>query len=186
MGPTTYLDEAFSAGPIGVYVVAAVLVPPERADGLRLDLRELFGCRASRFHWYEETDAVRRRMLEFIACADLSMLTVAGRLGDVRAQERARAFSLERLLWELRSLRPGHLVLEARQERNNLRDRRVIAAAQRSGKASTGLTYEFGLPSSEPLLWTADAVASATLADATGRAPAMIEIIERCLRRISL
>ena len=124
MGPTAYLDEAFSAGPIGVYVVAVVLVPPERADGLRLDLRELFGRRAPRFHWYDETDSVRRRMLEFIADRDLTSLSVVGGLRDSRAQERARTLSLGRVLWELRSWRVRRLVLESRQERNNQRDRR--------------------------------------------------------------
>ena len=63
MGRTAYLDEAFSAGPVGVYVVAAVLVAPERTDRLRDELRDLFGRRAPRFHWYEERRSVRLRVL---------------------------------------------------------------------------------------------------------------------------
>lgn len=184
MGPTAYLDEAFSAGPIGVYVVAAVLVPPERADGLRSDLRDLFGRRARRFHWYAEKESVRQRMLEFIADADLTALCVVGCLRDARAQERARTIGLARVLWELRSWRVDHLILESRQERNNQRDRRQIIAARQAGTAPSQLAYDFGSPAAEPLLWVADAVASAVLASESGKS--VIEIIQHTLCRIDL
>lgn len=186
MHRTAYLDEAFSARPMGVYVVAAVLVAPARADGLRCELRELFGRRAPRFHWYEEKDSVRLRMLEFIADADLSALSVTACLHDVRAQERARALCLERVLWELRPMRASHVVLESRQERNNHRDRSVIAAAQRAGKASAELRYDFDMPERDPLLWTADAVAGVVLAAESGWNRSMIAIIEHVVRRINL
>jgi hypothetical protein len=80
----------------------------------------------------------------------------------------------------------NHLILESRQERNNQRDRRRIMAAQRAGKASVELTYRFGLPSSEPLLWLADAVASAVLTAEFASERSMISLIERILRRVSL
>lgn len=186
MDRTAYLDEAFSAGPVGLYVVAAVLVPPARADGLRFDLRQLFRGRTRRFHWNREDEAARQRMLEFIADRDLSAVCVTTCLRDVRAQERARALSLERVLWELRPMGVRRLVLEARQERNNLRDRRVIAAAQRAGKASAELTYGFGLPSSDPLLWTADAVASAVLAAEAEVDSSTIATIQHIVQRLTV
>jgi hypothetical protein len=185
MGPTAYLDEAFSAGPTGVYVVAVVVVPSGRADGLRADLRELIPRGARRFHWHHEQDAVRQRMLEFIASAGLAALSVTACLHDPRAQDRARALGLERVLWELRSCHVHHLMLESRQERNNQRDRRQIGAAQRTGRASS-FTYDFGSPTAEPLLWMADAVASAVLAAESGRNSAMVAIIAPALCRILL
>ena len=185
MDRTAYLDEAFSAGPVGVYVVAVVLVPPARADGLRFDLRQLFGRRAQRFHWHQEKDPVRQTMLEFIADANLAAVSATSRLRDARVQERARALTLERVLWELRPMRVRHLVLESRQERNNQRDRRRILAAQSAGIAARDLTYEFGLPNSEPLLWVADALAGAVLAAEAGLNTSMIEIVQHVARRVS-
>jgi hypothetical protein len=161
VAPTAYLDEAFSAGPIGVYVVAAVLVPPERADGLRLDLRQFFSGKRRRFHWHHETTSDRERMMELIATAGVTALSATTCLRDSRMQERARGLALERVLWELRTLSAGHLVLESRQARNDQQDRRRIIGAQRAGRASGDLTYVFRRPDMEPLLWLADAVASA-------------------------
>ena len=186
MDRTAYIDEAFSAGPVGAYVVAAVLVPSGRADGLRLELRHLFRDRKGRFHWHHEKDSFRLRMLEFIGDAGVAAVSVSTCLRDAREQERARGLAIDRLLWEMRTHGPAHLILESRQERNDQRDRRRIMAAQKAGKASVDLTYGFGRPDGEPLLWLADAVASAVLAAEFGDDRAITEVVGGVLTRIKL
>jgi hypothetical protein len=139
-------------------------VPDSRADDLRDDLRRLFKGRHRRFHWHKEQARDRMKMMEFIADAQLHSHIVTKALPKLSRQERARAHCLERLLWELKQHDTNNLVVEARQARNNSRDQSTILAAQMTGKAAAEVRYEFGLPTEEPLLWMADAIASAMAA----------------------
>ena len=60
------------------------------------------------------------------------------------------------------------VVIESRQERNDRKDRQVLAAlAAMDFDADFRYTHE--LPQNEPLLWVADALAGAVSADLAGR-----------------
>jgi hypothetical protein len=53
-----------------VYVVGAVVVDRVEADGVRRAARSLLVRRQRRFHWYEEGDAQRMRMLSWTLSQD--------------------------------------------------------------------------------------------------------------------
>jgi len=61
-----------------------------------------------------------------------SLVAVAAPI-DPRRQERARGKCLERLLLELTELGTRDVLLESRQERRDVHDRKAIAAAQQRG-----------------------------------------------------
>lgn len=96
-----------------------------------------------------------------------SLVAVAAPI-DPRRQERARRKCLERLLWELTELGTRDVLLESRQERRDVHDRKAIAAAQQRGAIPADLRYSFGRPDQEPLLWLADAVAGVVSAARAG------------------
>ncbi|MGH9102826.1 MAG: hypothetical protein ACRDYD_07585 [Acidimicrobiales bacterium] len=88
-----------------------------------------------------------------------------------RKEDRARALCLNRLLWDLRQEGVAKLVLESREEHNDRKDQRTIVRAQKARSADPDLSYVFRRPLEEPLLWLADAAASAisaSLAEGAG------------------
>jgi hypothetical protein len=146
-----------------MYVIAAVVVP-RRHDDVRAAVRACLLRRQPRFHWRDESEAQRERMLA--AFVDLSLrghIYVCEPLAP-RGDVRARALCLNMLLWDLWQGRVHDLVLESRQEHGDYRDRQTIAHAQRASLASPTLHYGFQRPHEEPLLWLPDAIAGAATA----------------------
>lgn len=161
--PCAYADESLRRAAGGMYVVADVVVHGGHED-VRLAVRACLLRRQPRFHWRDESEAQRERMLA--AFVDLS---VAGRIYvheplERRGDVRARALCLNALLWDLWQGHVDGLVLESRQEHGDYRDRQTIAHAQRACRASPTLHYGFERPHEEPLLWLADAIAGAATA----------------------
>ncbi len=154
-----FVDESFRSSPTGLYLVAAAVVVDDQADALRARVRSVIPPKQRRFHWHDESDRLRFRMLQEIARLDLVVLAHACRPATPVKQERARALCLQSMLWELHERKVGELVLESRQERNNVRDRATIAQTQRAGGAASDLRYRHAVPLTEPLLWVADAIA---------------------------
>lgn len=123
-------------------------------------------------------------MLDLVALHEVEVVICASPLPDPRKQERVRARCLERTLWELGTAGVADVVIEARQERNNQRDRRIIVAAQRAGKVHAALRYGFVTPDVEPLLWIPDAMAGAATAALSGRDAGPLSRVAHLLRRI--
>jgi hypothetical protein len=158
---TAYLDESVRVPPPGLYVMAAVVVPPPQAADVRATLVAGLRRGAARYHWRDEDDAGRIGMMRRLHALGLCGVVTTAPAPDVRNLERARRQALLRLLWELDQRGVRDLVLESRGERRDGDDRRSVVQAQRARWAPAGVRYAFGQPRREPLLWLPDAVAGA-------------------------
>ncbi|MEU4388988.1 hypothetical protein [Promicromonospora sp. NPDC023805] len=96
-----------------------------------------------------------------IAEHDLVHIVVVGSPVDPRKQERARRQCLERLVFELGNMDVSQVWLESRTQSLNERDRRMFAALHAKHAMPVELHIDFALPTDEPMLWVADAVAGA-------------------------
>jgi hypothetical protein len=157
-----YVDESVREAPSGHYLLAAMLVPDDRADEVREVLRASVRRGSWRFHWHDESPTRRAEMAVRVAALGLDAVVVCTEFTEPRGVERARARCLVRLLWELDERGVSDVVLERRQPGND-RDHRTIAGMRRSGWAATDLLYEFSAPRQECLLWLPDVVAGATV-----------------------
>jgi hypothetical protein len=154
-----YLDESLRLTGSGLYVLAAVAVPPARADAVRETLRG--DPLRRRYHWHDENRASRTAMAGEVRALGLEAVAVVTRPVEAKKSERARRRCLLRLLWELSERGVSDVLIESRQRRDKY-DRHIIACAQRSGQVAPGLRYGFEPPLDECLLWLPDVVAGAT------------------------
>lgn len=152
-------DDLREAAP-GLYVLASVAVPDDRADDVRQTLRSGLRHKRARFHWHDEQEGDRQAMAKLAADLQLSSLVAVSTPIDPKRPERARRACLTRLLWELEQWAVLDVVFESRQNRDRA-DRAHIVRAQKARHVSAWLTYGFALPLQEPLLWLPDLVAGA-------------------------
>lgn len=165
-----FVDESIRAGEGGVYLVAAVVVTDVDLDEARHRVRSVIPRRQPRFHWRDENETLRRRMLAAIVELEPTVLSYAC-VPVGRRQDRARALCLNRMLWDLKELGAASVTFESRESHNDRKDARTIERAKRAGAAAADLEYAFRRPLEEPLLWAADAlagVASARVANVGG------------------
>jgi hypothetical protein len=155
-----FLDESVRSGDPGLYVLAAVVVPRDRADDIRHQLRASLPGRRSRAHWREYDEPRRRKFVEDLMGFHLTSVVAVASPVDPRRQERARRHCLKRLLWELDQAGILDVVLESRRDQD-LADQKHILHCQADGHVSATLVYGFAQPLTEPLLWLPDAVAGA-------------------------
>lgn len=168
----------------GLYVVAAAVVmdTPDKASAAA---KEVLLPRQSRFHWRDELDRQRYRMLDCMLAAELAVYGYIRRSVPARGQERARALCLRRLLWDLQDAKVDEVVLESRHAADR-RDRQTIVRAQKAGVAATGLKYRHAFPDSEPPLWLADAAAGAIAAHAAEENAAYLDRLGPCSQVIEV
>jgi hypothetical protein len=143
-----------------LYVVAAALVAPSESDDVLEALRQVPPGRSRRFHWRLEREESRMRMLATIRRLRLSTFAACYCADRRRWSQRGRVQALKGLLRRLRDEGVARMVIETRGEHGDAEDRRVIYHAQRSGHASSKLTYCFDAPVN-PFLWVPDAIAGA-------------------------
>lgn len=167
-----YADESARRGPNGLYLVAAVVVGPDRAGDVTNSLHQLLLPGQTRIHWRDERRKRRETILERIL--PLPVRATICWCGGVepKRQERARALILERLLWDLRDRGIKELVLESRDEALNARDRRTIVQVKKAHGASPDLAYRFARPEEEHLLWLPDIAAGAMASQLAGETDA--------------
>ena len=145
----------------GLYLLAAAVASPATCDPVRENLRELLLKGAERLHWRDESAPRRAKIASAIANHDLVHVVVVGAPIDARKQERARRQCMERLVFELGVLGVSQVWLETRTSSLNERDRRMFAALHAKNAMPARLRIDFALPTDEPMLWVADAVAGA-------------------------
>jgi hypothetical protein len=163
-----YIDESVREGAPGLYVLASVAVPEERADDVRAVLRAGLRHRRPRFHWRDEQDSDRQAMAKVAGELQLQSLVAVSTPMDHKRPERARRACLTRLLWELEQRAVRDVLFESRQNRDR-DDRAHIVRAQKAGHCSSTLAYGFEMPLQEPLLWLPDLVAGAVAYARVGR-----------------
>jgi hypothetical protein len=145
----------------GHYLLAAAIASPAACDPMRDNLRELLLKGARRLHWRDESAPRRAKIASAIAGHDLVHVVVVGTPIDAKKQERARRQCLERLVFELGSLDVSRVWLESRTQSLNDRDRRMFAALHAKHAMPAEFHIDFALPTEDPMLWVADAVAGA-------------------------
>lgn len=157
-----YLDESARA-PARLYVVAVGVVAITDAAEAIDELSGVPAGSAHRFHWRNETEPVKARMLEVIR--KLRIRTYAALYSTEHRgwARRGRVQAIKGLLWELQTSEPEllELVIESRGAPGDAEDRKTIGHAQRSGHAQRQLVYGFDSPQKNPLLWVPDAIAGA-------------------------
>jgi hypothetical protein len=183
---TAYVDESESnqtADP-GTYILAAAVLPLSRHEEARSILRALLLPGQRKLHWYDDRGEPRRRkIIEAIAQLEGQHLVVI-RSGDPAvAPERRRRLCMKQLLWELEQLGVGHAWLEARERKQNARDRRLLDQLRASRHMTAQLRMDHIPGPEEPLLWVPDAVAGAVVADRLG-VPHYRAIISQQIRLI--
>lgn len=156
------VDESIVIAGNGCYALSCVVIPIERKAAVRRTVRKATPGRI--FHWTNEGTAIRRAMLGVAAAEAAYLVTYVHRPALRRDHESIRAMLLATLLSDLAKNEVIELLIESRQEHNDLRDRRVIVNRQRSGVVSDELDYRHTGPRQEPLLWLADALAGAVTA----------------------
>lgn len=139
----------------------------------------------NKLHWHDEGTSRRAKISAAIAGCDISAVVVVGIPMAAVKQERARVKCLERLLFELDGLHVEQVVLEARTPALNARDMKTVIRLRGREVISTRIRVEIGYPSSEPMLWTADAVAGAVSAARRGDG-AWVAVLDEILTQIEL
>jgi len=178
---TAFVDESMRLGGDGLYVVAAVVVVRD-LDGARRAARTVLVKRQPRFHWRNESEHRRVRMLDAMRAVDADCRVFVRQSIAPRRQTGARALCVNGLLWDLWQSGIDDLVIESRGEHGDAADRRTILAAQRAKRASPALAYRFSRAIEEPILWMADALAGAVTAEMTDGA-AYLERLPGIVRR---
>jgi len=166
-----FVDESIRR-PIGLYVIGCVIAP----CGEYAALRETFG--GPRFHFSRESE---ERQVAFLGRICDQGLGTAAYVSRGLHDERARGLCMKALLWDLKQTWEAcELVIESRQDHNDLKDARVIGGAKRSGIADASLKYGWERPADNPLLWTADAVAGAVASNAYAGGGFEDFLVDRC------
>jgi hypothetical protein len=177
-----FSDESVREGQGGLlYVVAAGAVAQTDLDPARDELRKLLLSRQPYLHWNSEKAA---RRLAIVDClSDLVAMALACTYYPVEArrQEPARAACLTALVGDLKAEGISKLVIEARGEVLDRRDRRTLLHAREVGIASHDLNYRHVGKLEEPLLWAADAIAGAVALHLTGEDSRYFEQLQTSL-----
>jgi hypothetical protein len=149
---TVYVDENKARG----FRLAAVLTQDSDARRARAALRGHVAAGAHRVHFVKERPARRRAILATIASLGVIVVVIEAPIG-CRASEQRHATIAELTRWAC-AMGARRIVVE-RDENSIALDRRVIESALAGLPGGRELEYAHVPARSEPLLWTADAVA---------------------------
>ena len=140
--------------------MCAALLSDESCDSIRDQLRPLLLPGQVKFHWTDESESRRRKIVSRIV--ELGPMNVVVSHLDVRRRrvERYRRKSLESLYHELVGLEVFDLTLECRSTAQDGYDRAHIVGLQGQG-LDRRLRIAHSRGGDEPLLWIADAVLGA-------------------------
>jgi hypothetical protein len=140
--------------------VLAAVVDDDELDGVRDVMKGLREGKAQTLHWRHE----RPERWPVIASAVAALPAVAMAaicLHDgVVSSERARRYCLSQLLVELAGAGVDRVVMESRRAQDD-NDLRVLHAWRRFGRPGSLVRMDFLTANDEPVLWSADCVASA-------------------------
>jgi hypothetical protein len=157
-----FADESVKEDGVGTYVIGCVIAASNECPALRVSLKG-----RGKFHFNQASRPRREEMLRNIGEWGLGPCAYVLRgyhLLKGTTQEVARRRCLDRLLLDLRDWGVSELVLESRRRQQDTWDLGAILDALQAKRAPAGLTYGHKRSSQEPLLWPADAIASAVRA----------------------
>lgn len=165
--PAAFVDESARPGPAGLYVVAAVVVHENLA--VARVAAEKVPPSGKRFHWKDEREPSRLAMLDVLVGQGFVLRSYEAHPCATNRQGRARAKSLELLLWDLRQESVGQLVTESRGAPADRHDSKTVVNAIKADVAAPDLVYVHRRPREEPVLWLPDAVAGAAATGLIGQ-----------------
>jgi hypothetical protein len=160
-GLVAMVDESYRVIVGGHYVLAAAVAPAGDLGEIRQQLRAVPPGKKQHFHWGDESEPLRRKMLAVVEEMQLPHVVVAATPVDRRRQERARGVCLEQLMWELHQLGVGHVLLESRSDQDAA-DKRVIGGLRTRNVIPHVMSFGFGTKRN-PELWIPDAIAGAVI-----------------------
>ncbi len=180
-----FIDESVrESTATGFYLIAVVSVGETDLDKVRNVARSvLLSKRQVRFHWHDESVTQRLKMMEVVRSLSLSMHVYCCRPLPAK-QDRARARCIERMLWDFREVDIARAVFESRRDVNNRKDSRTIGHGKRAGLANPAFDWGFQLPSEEPILWLADALAGAVASHLAGEDSRYLKVLPESLVRV--
>ncbi|ACZ31619.1 hypothetical protein Xcel_2605 [Xylanimonas cellulosilytica DSM 15894] len=174
-------DESGSVSAVdpGVYLMGAVLAAPETTEHLREAMRELLRPSEKKVHWYGASESHRDRIIDVVADLTLEAVVVA-RLGELgERDERRRRKCFETFAPTLASMGCTHLTLESRGPRDDARDRKMLEALRAQRRVDSTLRLDHVPGPADPVLWIADAVCGAVVADRVGQSRWLTQIERR-------
>jgi hypothetical protein len=136
------------------YVMGCVMTDARDHPELRRRVTTMLRPRQRRIHFYDESLASKRRLLDGFAGLPIRAIVVVARIDHDSNSERARAVCLTRLVELLQDRGVSRVVIESRDD--DRIDVRTVIAARRPTPL---LVFEHRPPDGEPLLWIADGVA---------------------------
>lgn len=139
------------------YLLGASIVDTDEVDATRDPLLELHSGR-KKLHWRDLDETRRDRIAAALSATAATHLTVVAEPIALRRQERARAFCLRRMMWELDCLGVVQLTLEARPTELERRDLRLVDALRAQGAVAKTFRVSHGFPDQEAMLWLPDQV----------------------------
>jgi hypothetical protein len=161
---TAFVDESLRRRPHddSIYAMAGVIIDGSHHDKIRITLEDLRRGKSPRLHWRDETPARQRLIATTLAELPIAgIVTVHIYSGGYRT-ERARRRCLERLLIEVDQAGAAKVVIESRSPEQDHLDRGLLTGLRKAAIVPKSLAVTWQPSISEPLLWAADAVVSAT------------------------
>ncbi|WP_167521604.1 hypothetical protein [Microbispora triticiradicis] len=150
--------------------MAAVVIDSADHEAVRANLESLRLGKSSRLHWRDESPTRQLVITQRLATMPIrGIVTVYLHDKEVRT-ERARRRCLERLLLEVEQIGASKVVIESRSPEQDHLDRGLLTGLRMASTLPKSLTVMWQPSVSEPLLWAADAVVSATTWWLDGRA----------------
>ena len=160
------IDESILLSGAGCYLLACVVIPDDRRAHVRRAIRR--AAVGNHFHWKDEREDAQLRMLRVVGLEAAHLFAHVRRPTVRREHERVRTELLGALLNDLSETPTLDLLIESRQHVNDLKDRQVIVSSVVAGETSPEMNYGHAGPNQEPLLWAADALAGAVMAQVRG------------------
>lgn len=158
---TAYVDESVR---MDVYLLAAACLDVSEAVDARATITQL-SRPGVRSHWRDADDDARQMAVSVVAGLPLLHIVVTASPLDLRRQERARRHCMRRLLFELDNASVGHVQLESRGQRQDMRDLQLVNVLRIQHVIGPMLVVDHAQPLAEPLLWIPDIVAGAVGAE---------------------
>lgn len=162
-----YIDESrlrlSPDDPTNLYIMVAVVVSSTDILDIQHRLRDLLPQGIPRLHWRNDRTALRRKHLDLLAelhhSPGMDSLEAHATLSRAKREEAGRTLCLAALAERLAAQGVRELVIESRQDHQDVRDARVLLRARNDGAIPRGLQWRHGRPLAEPLLWPPDAIA---------------------------
>ena len=167
----------------GAYLLGAVILEDNRADGVRDTICSLLLRGQRKVHWYSESNRRRDDLIRVLADLAIPGLVVTRVSGISEREERRRRKCLDVFIYELTQMGCTNITLESRGKKADIRDLAFVRSQIAHGAISPGFQLFHATGPSDPLLWLADVAVGAAVAARTGE-PRWFEDLQGAFKTI--